>query len=423
MAGAEGRPDRLWRHADFLKLWSAETISRFGSEISGLALPFVAIAVLQASAFEVAALSALLFLPFLLFTLPAGVWIDRLARKPILVASDLVRALALASVPLAYWLDGLTMWQLYVVGFIHGIGTVFFDVSYQSYLPSLVRREQLIDGNAKLELSRASSQIGGPGLAGALIGLLTAPVAVLVDAISFVASALFLARIRVEEQLPSREERRSLRVELLEGLRYLWADTRIRAVALSTILFNFFGNIAFSIYLVYAVRELGLGAGTIGILFALGNLGGLAGALLAGQMSRRLGIGPTIALGASSSMALILVPLAPVSGPIPFLLAAQLVMAFGVVIYNVTGISFQQEITPDRMLGRLNASRRFLVWGVIPLGNLIGGGLASVFGLRAALFVGASGIAFAAVPILLSPLRSLGPGQSPVSASASSAQA
>jgi MFS family permease len=422
---AEAQPEGLWRHRDFLNLWSAETISRFGSEVSNLALPFVAIVVLKASPFEVAALGAVLFLPFLLFALPAGVWVDRLARRPILVASDLVRAITLASVPLAYALDALTMWQLYAVAFIHGIGTVFFDVSYQSYLPSLVRKEQLVDGNSKLELSRAASQIGGPGLGGALVGLLTAPVAVLLDAISFVVSALFLTRIRAHEAPPPREERRAMRVELMEGLRYLWADTRIRAIAASTILFNFFGQICFSIVLVYAVRVLDLGAATIGIVFALGNLGGLAGALMARRISRRIGIGPALALGAASSTMLILVPLAPVSNPIPFLLVALLVMAFGVVLYNVNSISFQQEITPERMLGRLNASRRFLVWGVIPLGALVGGALASVIGLRATLFVGAIGIAFAAVPILLSPLRSLGPGQSPspVSASASSAHA
>ena len=413
----------LWRHRDFLKLWSAETVSRFGSEVSNLALPFVAIVVLKVSAFEVALLGALEFLPFLLFTLPAGVWIDRLARKPILVASDLVRAVALLSVPIAYGLDALTIWQLYAVGFVVGIGTVFFDVSYQSYLPSLVRRDQLVDGNSKLELSRATSQTGGPGVAGALIGLLTAPVAVLVDAVSFVVSAVFLARIKVQEELPSRDVRRSLRVELMEGLRYLLADRRIRALATSTVLFNFFGQITFSIYLVYAVRELGLGAGTIGVLLALANLGGLAGAVLARRISSRLGVGPAIAVGGACSTALILVPLAPQSQPIPFLVASGLVMTFGVVLFNITGLSFQQEITPDRMLGRLNASRRFLVWGVIPLGALTGGALASVVGLRATLFVGAIGISFAVIPILLSPLRSLGPGQSPASASASSAQA
>jgi MFS family permease len=377
--------------------------------------------VLTASAFEVALLAVLEFLPFLIFTLPAGVWIDRLARRPILVAADLVRAVALGSVPFAYALDALTIWQLYAVGFVVGIGTVFFDVSYQSYLPSLVRRDQLVDGNSKLELSRASSQVGGPGLAGGLIGLLTAPVAVLVDAISFVASALFLARIEAREELPPREERRSLRAELMEGLRFLFADKRIRAVASSTMVFNFFSNVTFSIFLVYAVRELGLGAGTIGVVFAIGNLGALAGAMLARRVSGRLGVGPTIALGASSSAALILVPLAPQSQPIPFLIAAGVVMSFGVVIYNITSLSFQQEITPDRMLGRLNASRRFLVWGVIPLGALAGGTLASLIGLRPTLFVGAIGIVSATLPILFSPLRSLGPGQPAATASASSA--
>ena len=281
----------LWRHRDFLKLWSAETVSRFGSEVSNLATPFVAIVVLRASAFEVALLNVLIFLPFLLFTLPAGVWIDRLARRPILVASDLMRAVALASIPLAYAGDALTMWQLYLVAFVVGIGTVTFDVSYQSYLPSLVGRDQLVEGNSKLELSRASSQIGGPGLAGGLIGLLTAPVAVLVDAISFAVSAVFLVRIRTHEEVPPREERRSLRAELMEGLRYLLADRRIRALASSTVLFNFFGQITFSIYLVYVVRELGLGAGTIGVVFALGNVGGLAAAVLAPANLREAGRG------------------------------------------------------------------------------------------------------------------------------------
>ena len=165
----------LWRHADFLKLWAAETISRFGSEFSGLALPIVAVIVLDVSAFKVALLATIEFLPFIIFTLPAGVWVDRLPRRPILVAGDLGRAVALASVPIAYAFDALTIWQLYVVGFVVGIGTVFFDVAYQSYLPSLVERDQLVDGNSKLEIWRSASQIGGPGVAGGLITLLGRP--------------------------------------------------------------------------------------------------------------------------------------------------------------------------------------------------------------------------------------------------------
>ena len=271
-----------------------------------------------------ALLTALLFLPFLLFALPAGVWVDRLARRPILVIADLVRAVALASIPLAYALDVLTMWQLYVVGFVVGIGTVFFDVAYQSYLPSLVGRDQLVDGNSKLMLSYSSSQVAGPGVAGVLIGLLGAAAAVLVDAVSFVASALFLARIKTREELPPQAERRPMRAELMEGFRFLLAESRIRAIAASTMLFNFFSNVTFSIFLVYAVRVLDLGAGTIGILFALGNIGGVAAAVFGSRISARLGVGPTMILGASTSLAMILVPLAPVSQPVPFLLASLL---------------------------------------------------------------------------------------------------
>ena len=192
----------LWRHPDFLRLWSAQTISQFGSQISQLALPLAAILVLDASAFEVALLGTVEFLPFLLFALPAGVWVDRLRRKPILVLGDLGRALALGSIPLAYAFDALTIWQLYAVGFVVGVCTVFFDVAYQSYLPSLVERESLVEGNSKLEISRSAAQLAGPGLAGALIGAITAPYAILLDAVSFVGSAVLVFRIRRPEVVP-----------------------------------------------------------------------------------------------------------------------------------------------------------------------------------------------------------------------------
>ena len=191
----------LWRHSDFLKLWSAETISQFGTQVSGLALPLVAIIVLDASAFEVAALGTVEFAPFILFTLPAGVWVDRLPRRPILIAGDFGRAALLATIPAAYVADVLTLGQLYVVGFLVGICTVFFDVAYQSYLPSLVERDHIVDGNSKLEVSRSVAQIGGPGIGGGLIELITAPYAILVDAVSFLASGLFVLRIRKNEGL------------------------------------------------------------------------------------------------------------------------------------------------------------------------------------------------------------------------------
>ncbi|MBA2383840.1 MAG: MFS transporter, partial [Actinobacteria bacterium] len=403
----------LWRHSDFLKLWSAETISRFGSEISGLALPVVAIVVLEVSAFKVALLATIEFLPFILFTLPAGVWVDRLPRRPILVAGDLGRAVALASVPIAYAFDALTIWQLYVVGFVVGIGTVFFDVAYQSYLPSLVVREQLVEGNSKLEISRSASQIGGPSAAGGLIALLTAPLAVLLDAISFVVSALFLFRIRKQEELPVREGPRrgpfeGMGAELREGLRFVLGHPHLRAISACTALSNYFATFMFSIFLVYAVREVGLTAGVIGIVFGVSNFGFLAGALLANKISVRLGVGRTIISSAFLfGPALLLIPLAPDGAQIPFFIASFALVGFAVVIYNITQVSYRQGICPERLQGRMNSVIRFIVWGVIPLGSLSGGAIATGYGLRAAIWTGAIGAFFAFVPLVFSSLHRL----------------
>src|SRR5437763_6127215 len=244
----------LWRHGDFLKLWSAQTVSQFGSAVSQVAIPLVAVLTLHASAFEVAALSTVEFLPFLLFTLPAGVWVDRLARRPILVIADAGRALALGSIPVVAAVGHLTLAQLYVAGFVTGTLTVFFDVSYQSYLPSLVERTQLVDGNSKREISRSAAQIGGPGLGGLLVRAFTAPYAVLAHALSYVWSAFFIFAIRRREEVPERTaESPSVRRELIDGLRYLWRHPYWRPISMSTATFNFFSNVAFAIFIVYAV--------------------------------------------------------------------------------------------------------------------------------------------------------------------------
>ncbi|MDQ3163298.1 MAG: MFS transporter, partial [Actinomycetota bacterium] len=401
-------PGGLWRHRDFVWLWSSQTVSQFGSQISQLALPLVAIVVLEESAFRVALLGVVEFLPFLLLSLPAGVWVDRLRRRPILVVADVLRAAALASIPIAYWLGALTIWQLYVVGFVVGIGTVFFDVAYQSYLPALVAREELTEGNSKLEVSRAAAQLGGPGAAGLLIGILTAPVAVVADAISFVVSALLIGRIRTVEPQPVVEDRRSLVSELREGLGYVIRHPYIRGMAASVAIFNFFGNVGGAILLVYAVRDLGLSATTIGVVLALGNIGFLAGALVAKRVETALGVGRTIVASmALSAPGMLLIPAAPRDLAVPFIVLSGLIIGFAVVLYNVTAISLMQAITPDRLLGRMNASRRFLVWGVIPLGGLTGGALATTIGLRPTLFVGAIGASLAVLPLLFSPVRSL----------------
>ena len=404
------RPTRgLWGHADFMRLWSAQTISQFGSQVTLLALPLAAIVVLDASAFEVAVLSAAEGAPWLLFSLPVGAWVDRVLRKPILVVADVGRALVLLSVPLAYALDALTIWQLYGVGFAAGVLTVFFDVAYQSYLPSLVERTQLEEGNSKLEVSRSGAQLAGPGVAGALVDLVTAPVAILADALSFLASAAWLSRIEREERLEARGvERTRLAAEILEGLRFVARNPYLRPSMVYVAAFNFFTNVIFAIFLVYAVRRLDLSPAVIGLVLAIGSIGFLVGAFLAPRISARLGVGTTmIGAAAVAGLALFLIPLAPPSNAIPFLIASGVIVDFAIVLYNVTGISLFQAITPDRLLGRMNASRRFVVWGVLPLGSLAGGALASTIGLRETLFVGAAGASLGFLPLLFSPLRSV----------------
>ncbi len=402
------------RNADFVRLWVAQTISQFGTQISLLAIPLVAVSLLQASPFEVALLGTVEFVPFILFSLPAGAWVDRLRRRPILIAGDLGRAAALASVPIAYLLGVLTMAQLYVVGFVAGTLTVLFDVAYQSYLPSIVDRAQLVDGNGKLEASRTIAQSAGPALGGGLIGLVTAPLAILVDGVSFVLSALFVFLIRRPEPTPDRHAdehgrpRGSLRQEVGEGLRYVLGNQYLRGIAASTATSNLFNNLATATFIVFAVRELSLSPAEIGVIFGVGNLGAVGGALIADRLARRFGVGPTIvgsiALGGPG---LLLMALAPRESPVPFLIASQFLLGIGVVVYNINQLSFRQAITPTAMQGRMNATMRFIVWGTIPFGAILGGVIATAFGLRTAIVVGAVGEFLAILPVLLTPVRGL----------------
>jgi predicted MFS family arabinose efflux permease len=398
----------LYRHADFRRLWAAQTGSRFGSQISQLALPLVAVLSLRSSAFRVSLLGAIEMLPFLLLALPAGAWIDRVARRPVLVLADVGRALALGSLPLAAAVGHVTYVQLCVVGFVTGTLTVLFDVAYQSYLPALVDREHVVDANSKLEISSSAAQIAGPGLAGLLIQWLTAPYAIAADAVSFVWSALLLGRIRTREEVEPPAEQRSLVREILEGLRYLVTDGRWRAMATFVAVFNLGTGITGPLILVFAVRRLGLSAGELGLVFALGNVGWLLGAIVARRVAQALRLGPALVVMALlGGLPFFVIPLATPHLAIPLLAAAQAIGAFAIVVFNVNGISLYQTQVPPRMLGRMNASRRWIVWGIIPLGNLLGGALAAAIGLRTTLFVGAGISTAAAAFLLVKPILSL----------------
>ena len=394
----------LWRNADFLKLWAGQSISQVGSRVSLLAIPLTAVVVLHATAFRAGLLGTFEFLPFLLVGLPAGVWVDRLPRRPLMIVADVGRTIALASIPVVSALHHLGMLQLYAVAFVSGVLTVFFDVAYQSYLPSLVSREQLVDGNGKLEFSRSSAEIVGPGLGGALVGWLTAPIAVAVDAGSYVASVVSLLVVRGSETVAPRVAGSRLRTELAEGVRYVLGHRLLRPIAMCTGISNFFSNLGAAVVILYAVRNLGLSAGLIGLWYSVGSLTAPLGAATAGRVARRFGAGRTIVGAAALNIvSWVLVALAPRGFPLPVLILSGLIGSYG-VIYNITQVSLRQAITPQRLQGRMNATMRFLVWGTIPLGAFTGGVVGSSLGLHVALWMAAGGQVLAVLPPLLSPV-------------------
>ncbi len=416
MASSPGpTPSRsLLRHTDFLKLWTAETISVFGSQVSALAIPLIAALYLKVEPFAFAMLGTIEFLPFILFTLPAGAWVDRLRRRPILIIGDLGRAIALGTIPVAYAFNALTIWQLYVVGFVTGTLTVFFDVANQSYLPSIVERDQLVDGNSKLQISQSAAQLIGPGIAGYLVAFFKA-FAILIDSLSFLLSAMFVFLIRrpeppvVHHLGEDGKPRTSIVREVREGFAFVVRNPSLRAISAGTSTSNLFGSMGFAIYVLYAVNELHLSAEQVGLVFALGNIGTLAGAIFANRLAGWFGLGPTI-VGSLfiGGFFLLFVAIAPPGSPaIPFLVVAGMFGGLAQMVYNINQISYRQAICPPRMQGRMNATVRFLVWGTMPIGSIIGGLLASTIGLHGTIWVAAVLSFIPAIFPLLSPVRHL----------------
>ena len=405
-----GTPRPLTRQPAFVRLWAGQTISQFGTQISLLALPLLAIVVLQAEPYQVGLLTAVEFLPFLLIGLPAGVWVDRLRRRPILIAADLARAVALGSIPVAHVLGVLSLPQLFLVAFGMGVLTVFFDVAYHAYLPGVVERDQLIEGNSKLEMSASGAAIAGPGLAGALVQLVTAPVAIAVDAVSYVASALFVLWIRVPEPATSAaaESRPSMRAEVAEGLRFVLGNPYIRSVLVSATIMNFFSSMGGAVILIYAVRELRLDPGTLGVILALGDVGVLAGAVFASRFRSRLGAGPALIWSLiGSGLGYLLIPMTSIGPVIPLAIAGLAIATFFGIIFNINQLSLRQAVTPDRLRGRMTATVRFVAWSTLPFGAVVGGILGSTIGLLPTLWIAAVGIVLSTIPIAFSPLRGL----------------
>jgi MFS family permease len=398
----------LLRDFDFRQLFVADTISQLGTQVSQLALPLIAVIALKASTFEVGLLTACETAAFLAVGLPAGAWVDRMRRRDVLMVGDLGRAVLLGSVPLAWWAGALTMPQLYAVALAVGVFTVFFDVAYQSYLPHLVGRGHLVEGNAKLEAVRGVNQIAGPTVAGLVIQWLTAPIAVAVDAVSYLGSALFVGRIRNREPKQERKPDAHLGREIAEGLRFVLGNRLLRSIAACTSSANFLSGITTAMLIVLLARELRLPPGLIGVFFSFSSVGGLLAAFTSQRVTRWLGQGPTIWISIAGTAPFGL--LVPVAQRGWLLWAAAIGMGltwYGGVVYNITQVSFRQGLTPERLLGRMNATMRFLVWGTLPLGGLAGGLLGEYVGVRPALWIGAVGSMLVFLPTFLSPLRSM----------------
>ncbi|MFK5689769.1 MFS transporter [Ornithinimicrobium sp. LYQ92] len=402
------RPASLWRHHDFRQLWMGDTVSVFGAQFVGFAMPLMAVQLLGADAFQMGLLATLESLAFLLIGLPAGAWVDRWRKKTVLVLGDLTRAALLLTLPLA-WLGGiLSMPQLYVVAFAVGCITVFFDVANQSYLPELVEGEQISDGNGKLQASQQTAMVVGPAAAAAMVRWLGSPLTIAVTSICMALSSLFVSRIRHQEQAPDPAARRPLRTEIREGLAFVLGHPLLRRIVACTGLSNLASSAIFALFVLYALTTLDLAETTLGLVMSLGAVGGLLGAVSSGWFSRLVGEGRAIPVSAVLfGLASFAVPLASVLPTVPTLLVGNLVLSWAVVVYNIAQVSFRQRLCPKPLLGRMNASIRFLVWGPMPIGAFVGGILGQQLGLVPTLWIFAGISMAAAIPVLLSPLRGM----------------
>jgi MFS family permease len=397
----------LLRQAAFRRYWSAQTVSLFGDQISYLALPLLAVLAIGAGPAEMGYLTAAALLPNLLFSLVAGAWVDRYPfKRRVMIVADLGRALLLVAVPVLWWADTLALPHLYVVAFLMGTLAVFFEVAHSSLFASLVVRADYVDANTLINGSRAMSYVAGPSIGGILVQILTAPVALLADVLSYLGSALLLARVTVTERPVPTEGGLSIGA----GLRYVVQSPVLRSLLLATTTLNLFNYIFAALFVLYVTTQLGVSPGTLGAIIGAGAVGGLIGAAVTGRLSRRFGIGPTLVAGFVVFPApLILVPLA--AGPQPLVLimlfAAEFLSAAGVMILDITVGSMQTAATPASMLALVQGAKRTVNYGIRPVGALIGGGLGTAIGVRPALWIATVGAVAGVLWVLFSPVRTM----------------
>lgn len=407
-----GGPGGLRGHRDFLKLWTGQSASLVGGEVTVVAMPFIAIQLLDATAAQIGIMVALARLPSVLY-LFAGAWTDQTRRKPILVWTDLGRAAMLATIPVLFLFDQLALAWLFVVVFVVGVLRVLFETAYRSYLPSLIGRDHLAEGNSKLQLSESVGRSVGPGLAGILVNVISAALVIIVDVVTYLISAVACLLIRKPEPEPtSKDERPPVLASIWAGMRWVFTQPLLRPIVLSTAFYTFFvTGVMETLYFLFVIRELRLSAGWVGAILAIGGIGAIIGAWVSPRIMRRWGPGPLLLWSTIiGNGALLLVPLA--GGPfwtiVAMLAASQLVVDLFVQIYMVNQLTLQQSITPDHLQGRVIATMWSVALGLAPVGALTAGFLAETFGIREVILI--SSLIGVIAPVLLltfSPVRRL----------------
>ena len=401
------QPASLWRNADFMKLWSGQTVSWIGSAISRLAIPLIAATTLNATPAEMGLLTALGTAPSLLIGLFAGVWVDRFRRRALLISGDFGRAILLLTIPIAAFLGRLSMLQIFIVSFLHGTLSLIFNVASRSFLPTVIDRTSLVEGNSKLEISGSITAVAGPSLAGLVIQAITAPVAIILDVASYLVSAVCVILIRRPEQALQVLRERTI-IQIRDGLGIVLHSSVLRAFAGCLATSNFFSNAFFALYILFGTRDLQLNAADLGLVYGLGASGALVAAVAAPRLTARLGVGKATILGAllGSLEVLPVVFATPVTG-IPLLLLSSFLGNFGWVLYNVNAVSMRQALTPMPLQGRMNATFSFLESGMLPLGALAGGVLGELLGLRMTIALAAFGSLLSVLWILFSPVKGM----------------
>lgn len=403
----------LVHHPDFRRLWTGDAFGQLGAQLTGLALPVLAVQQLDATEWQMGVLGAAETAAFLVIGLPAGAWIDRMRKRRVLITADLLRALVLAAVVALALLGHASMLVLCVAALALSCATVFFDIAHQSYVPGLVGLDHVVEGNSKLQATQSVAMVAAPAIGGALLRVVSPPTLIAVNVGTYLVSAFAVGRIRHVEDLPAPGEHPPLRAAIAEGLRFVVQQPLLRRIVACTGLGNMFHASGEALVVLYALRHLGLDAAALGLVFSAGAVGGLLGALLADRLARWVGEGRIIPLSALFfAPAYALTPLASplrdlgVPPELP-LVAGGALLSFGVVVYNVAQVSFRQRLCPPALLGRMNASVRFVVWGTMPLGALVGGWLGSTVGVLPTLWFSVAGVTLAALPVLASPLRGM----------------